>query len=197
MPRVVRLVPVALVLAAASVRAQTAADSLPARAGTWALEAGVSTGTPTLGALRFTGPRTAVGFNVFGNYTSRSIESTAQFSGITYSATTLGASLGLRRYAPVRGALAGFGTLGAQGLYTRYRSDGSRQHDAGAGGFGEFGAAYVIAGRLAVNAFTRAAVTRRFGRSINQTGGGATVAQRARGWDASAGNVGLSATLFF
>lgn len=199
----------ALLLAAVAphARAQNApADSLPARAGTWAFEAGVGTNTSlgasaNVGALRFLGARSALTFNLFGGYSSQTRDSTPQFEGGTTRSAQLGANVGVRRYSPVRGGLAGFGGVGATGSYWRF-SSGQGQTQTRIGGYGELGAAYLVVRRLTINASTALTVARVGGRSESLIFTGidqppTPVSARLRGWEVGAGGVRLSATLYF
>jgi hypothetical protein len=184
-----------------------AADSLPTGRGRWALEAGLgfdpaTYGSTTVGALRFFGRRSAVGFNAFGSLDSQDdADSEPGFSSTGYSQASVGATAGYRRYAAVRGGLAAFGGAGGVLSYSRSRS-GIANTRLGVGGYGELGAAYLVARRLSVNASTQLVYVRTTTRFEGVTFVGdlpvreAEVSVASPGWSARFGGVRLSATLF-
>ena len=185
-----------------------AADSLPTGRGRWALEGGLgfdpsTYGNATVGALRFFGRRSAVGLNAFGSLDSQDgAGSELGFASSGYSQASVGATAGYRRYSAVRDGLAAFGGVGGVLSYTRARS-GSANTRLGLGGYGEVGAAYLVARRLSVNASTQLVYVRTTTRSdgvvfVGDLPAGATeVSVTSSGWSARFGGVRLSATLFF
>ena len=190
-----------------------AADSLPTGRGRWALEGGLSvdqaiTGPlPTVGVLHFIGPRSALGFNAFGQIVSQSDASgDVEFAPGGASAAVVGATAGYRRYGRVRGGLAGFGGAGALLSYTRFRS-GASSTRVGVGGYGELGATYLVARRLGVNASTQLAYQRTSERQelgnfvtfgdLDARDVAVEPSVTRPGWELRFGGVRLSATLFF
>lgn len=212
LPAFVTLVAGATLGAPASARAQDAhaqdahapdaglRDSLPARAGTYALEGGVGVNSTSFGVLRFLSPRSAVGAMLAASYSHTSGDNgTSNDAGVS-------ATLGYRRYGRLRDRVAGFGTVGLTAGYS-HQAQTSQQtypsktsyNDASVGGFGELGAAYLVVPRLTVNASASATLTGRFSRITNDRTtptGMVTFRSRQNGFGAGLGPVRFGLTLF-
>lgn len=185
-------------------------DSLPARAGTYALEGGVGVNSSSVGVLRFLSPRSALGLTLTGGASHAS--GSTSTSRTTYSSGSVGLSLGYRRYGRLRDRVGAYGTAGLTASYSRYRqsqtgtaqqgtySSVMRDVSSGVGAFGELGAAYLVVRRLTINASAIANVSLSHARSTNvqQAPDGSVYGNdsRTNGVGASLGPVRLGLTLF-
>lgn len=193
--------------AAPAARAQDAGprDSLPARAGTYALEGGVGVNSTSLGVLRFLSPRSALGATLTGNYAHQSGDQTTSSNG------GFALDLGYRRYGRLRDRITSFGTVGLTGGLSRYTNtqvtttsqgtyiNDDRSNYGSAGAFGELGASYLVVRRLAVNASALASVVGTFSRAttvLTSPNGISSTSARQNGVSATLGPVRFGLTLF-
>ncbi|GJG86141.1 hypothetical protein tb265_13220 [Gemmatimonadetes bacterium T265] len=186
-----------------------ARDSLPARAGTYALEGGVGATSTSLGVLRFLSPRSALGVTLTAGASHQSGSTSS--STTTLNTGSVGLNLGYRRYGRLRDRITAYGTAGLTTAYSHNRQDQTQTTAQGTytnvsintsgsvGAFGELGASYLVLRRLTVNGSGLGTVSGTFTHStIAQNGPNGSFGNvtRLHGVGAALGPVRFGLTLF-
>lgn len=203
MPRIAALASAGLALAAATTPAaaqRAAGDTLPFTPGQWGVEAGIGSSSAGVGALRFLSRATALTFDLAASYTKQTnepIPTTGTAGSTTVTSTFVGASLGLRRYRPIGGSIAGFFGAGATVNHqvTRIDQGNGRGHQTSAGGFGEMGASYLVSPHLALSGAYGINALYRSGETTQTLA--TSFRSDSHGWSIGTTGVRLTAGIFF